>query len=114
MRSALKTDKISSQNLSAGPLSYTTSYGRKFKLEQVMVHASQPITETITITQVSKHGSNYDVVLRKHDMASETDFLHRPEGECNFQNGDEIKVECTNANLVGIVYPLIKTSEFLF
>lgn len=107
----LKLDKITSQDLSLAPLSYTTNYARKFKLEQIMVHFSQPVTETITITLISANGANYNTVLQSASLASETDFVYRPQGEANYQAGDEIKVECTNSNVVGTAYTTIKTSE---
>lgn len=107
----LKSDKKTSQDLSLAPLSYTTDYGRKFKLEQVMIHFSQPVTETITITLDSVDGSNYDTVLQSVGLISETDYVYRPQGEANYQAGDEIKVQCTNANIVGTVYCKIKSSE---
>lgn len=113
MRTAvfLKSDKTASQDLSAGALSYTTSFGRRFKLEQVMVHFSQAVSETITITLDSALGSNYDTVLQSVTLVAETDFVYRPQGDANFQAGDEIKVQCTNANTVGVSYCQIKTSE---
>ena len=107
----LKSDKKTSQDLSAGALSLSTSFGRKFKLEQVTIHASVAITETVTVTLVSAQGANYNVVLVARDLVGEQDFIFRPQGECNLQAGDEIKVQCTNANTTGIVYPIIKTSE---
>lgn len=108
---ALKPDKTASQNLASAALSYTTDYGRRFKLESVMIHASVAITETVTVTLDSVHGSNYDIVLAKQDLDAEQDFVFRPQGELNLQVGDEIKVQCTNANTTGIVYATIKSSE---
>ena len=107
----LKPDKITSQNLAAAPLSYTTNYGRKFKLEKVTFHFSQAVTETVTITCDSVNGANYDHVLQAVDLVSETDLVYRPQGEDNFQEGDEIKIQCTNANITGTVYVTIKASE---
>jgi len=106
-----KPDITASQDLSEDALSYTTSIGRKFKLAEVAVHASVPITETITITRDSKNGADYDHILKSEDLASEQDLVFRPQGECNFEAGDEIKVECTNANLTGTVKITIKTME---
>lgn len=113
MRTAafLKLDKDDSQDLSAGALSYTTDYGRKFKLEQIIIKASVAITETITITLDSASGVNYDVVLRKKTLNSESSYVWKPEGESNFQAGDEIKIQCTNANGLGIIYVKVKSSE---
>ncbi len=107
----LKTDITSLQNLAGGALSYATSIGRKFKLNEVIIHSSVPITETITITRDSKQGVNYDHILASRDLVSEQDFIFRPQGQCNFQDGDEVKVQCTNANLTGVVYLTIKSSE---
>lgn len=108
---ALKADKTTSQDLSAGVLSYTTDFGRRFKLESVSISASVVITETVTIKIDSKHGANYDVVLAQYDLMAEQYFVFRPQGELNLQVGDEIKIQCTNANGTGTVYVTVKTSE---
>ena len=107
----LKTDLTTSQDLSAGALSYTTSIGRKKKLERIHFHSSVAITESITITLDSAQGANYDVVLRKKDLSSEQDYVYIPDQECNLQSGDEIKIQCTNANLTGSIYATLKFSE---
>ena len=106
-----RADNTSSQSLATGSLSYTTSISRKFKLVEVNVHASQAITETITIKRDSANGANYDVILASRDLVSEQDFVFRPQGECLFQDGDEVNVQCTNANGTGIVYIVVKTQE---
>jgi hypothetical protein len=108
----LKADVTTSQDLSLGALSYTTSSNsRKFKLEEVTLHFSVAVTETVTITRDKAVGANYDDVLAKRPMVAEQDFSFRPQGECNFQSGDEIKITCTNANLTGICYVTIKRKE---
>ena len=101
----------SSQALGDAALSKTTAIARQFKLEEVTLHASQNISETITITRDSANGANYDTVLAKRTLVAEADFVFRPQGECNFMAGDELKVQCTNANGVGTTYISIKTSE---
>jgi len=100
-----------SQALGDGAMSKTTAIARQFKLEEVTLHASQAISETVTITRDAANGTNYDTVLAKRAMVAETDFVFRPQGECNFLSGDELKVQCTNANGVGTVYLEIKTAE---
>ena len=112
-RPSLKADRTASQDLSSGALSYTTSFGRRFKLESVYLKATAAITETITITLDSALGSAYDVVLQTYDMVAETDYIWRPQGEMNLQAGDEIKIQCTNANTTGVVKAVVKTSEIL-
>lgn len=109
----LKPDLTSSQNLALGALSYVTAIGRKFRVENVILRASVPITETITITLDSINGANYDTVLHTSDLIDGQDFVWRPQGELNLQNGDEIRVQCTNANLVGTVYLTVKLGELV-
>lgn len=109
----LKKDLTTSQNLALAALSYTTAIARRFKLESISIHASVAITETITITRDSVNGANYDVVLAVKALISQQDFVYRPSGEENFQDGDEIKIQCTNANTTGVVYVNVKTSEIL-
>lgn len=107
----LKPDITTSQDLSLAALSYTTSISRKFRLLEVTLRASVPITETITLTKDSKQGSNYDVVLRTVSLSSGQNFVYRPEVSEAFQSGDELKVQCTSAGGVGTVYVVIKVSE---
>ena len=110
---SLKKDATASQSLATGPLLTTTTYGRKAKIESVMVHASVAITETVKITLVSAWGANFNEVLSSYDLVSEQDFVWRPQGEMNIQSGDSIRVTCTNANGTGTVYSTIKASEVL-
>lgn len=108
---SLKPDKTTSQNLASAALNYTTDYNRRVHIENVMLHASVAITETITITLDSVHGSNYDVVLAKTNLDAEQDFVFRPQGDLNLQVGDELKIECTNANVTGTIRAIVKASE---
>ncbi len=106
-------DLTTSQDLTSGALSYTTSIGRQFKLNEITFHASVAITETITITLNSAKGANYDTVLRKITLTSGQDYVYRPQGEPTFQAGDEITIAVTNANTTGIMYVKIKAEELL-
>lgn len=108
----LRSPITTSQDLSAGALLYTTSIGRNFRLDSINFKSSVAITETITITIDSKNGSSYDVVLRVKGLSSESNFIYTPDGfDACFAAGDEIKIQCTNANLTGTLYVEIKTSE---
>lgn len=107
----LKLDATTTQDLSSGALDYTTSYGRSFKLEQIIFHFDTAVTETITIKLNSKNGANYDTVLQEVDLVAETDFVYRPQGEANFYAGDEIDIDITNDNTTGVAYVTCKTSE---
>ena len=106
-----KSDKTTSQDLSAAALAYTTSIARRFKLDSVNGKSSVAITETVTITLDSAKGANYDVVLATISLVAKSSFVWRPDGEMNLQSGDEIKVACTNANTTGTIYVVVKTSE---
>jgi len=116
MNNSLRPDIVFSQDLSVGagtPLSFTTSIGRRFRLEKIIFHATGALTETITITLDSGKGSTYDVVLRKKNLSAETDFVYVPDGENDYYAGDEIKVECTAAGDAETIYGIIKVKEVL-
>lgn len=108
---SIHPDQYASQDLSAGALSYIATYGKRFKLDEILVHFSQAVSETITITMVSKNGVNYNTVLQSVVLVAETDFVWRPQGEANYQSGDTIKIQCTNANGVGICFLTVKASQ---
>lgn len=109
----LRSDITTSQDLTAGALDYTTTIGRRFKLEQIIFRASVAITETITITLDSGNGASYDTVLRVKGLANEQNYVFIPEGQVNFQATDALRIQCTNANLTGTLYVTIKTAEVL-
>ena len=100
-----------SQDLSTAALSHTTSIGRAFRLDKVHLRASQNITETVTVTGISKDGTAYNSVLRSRTLSAQRDFVFRPDGEDTYRAGDEIKVECTNSNGTGTVSGAVETSQ---
>ena len=106
-----RTDTTDEQDLSAAALNMVTSFTKQFRLDQVIVHASVAITETITITVDTKKGADYDTVLAEVALIAETDFVFRPQGESIFVKGDQIRVQITDGNSTGEVFVTIKTSE---
>lgn len=107
----LKSDDTFSQDLSSAALSHTLTFTKPTKLQKITLHASVGITEDITITLDSIEGSAYDVILRKKSLSAEQNFVYTPDGENDYQTGDIIKIECTNANTTGVVSGLIKCRE---
>jgi hypothetical protein len=104
MEKIMYVRKTTSQNLASGALSYTTTFSSNFQLDQIFMAASQNITETVTVTLVSKDGAAYDCVLQSTNMTTEKYFVFRPSGSCVFMTGDEIKITCTNVGGAGTVY----------
>lgn len=107
----LKSDITTSQNLTAGALSYTTTVGRKFKLSSIHFKASGNITETITITKDSKQGASYDTILKSIGLVAQSNYVYRPESDEDFASGDELKIQCTNAGGVETIFATIKLRE---
>ncbi len=109
----LKIPISTSQDLSVGPLSFTTDFNnRKVKVESISFNASIAITENITITRVSNIGTNYNIVLRRKSLVSEKPYLFVPEDGQGLMNiGDNIKIQCTDANGLGIIYAEFKLKE---
>ena len=110
---SLRSPITTSQNLAAAALDYTTAINRRFKLESISIKFSVAVTETITITRDSGQGAAYDVVLASADMIANQSYVFRPQGEENQFSGDEIRIQCTNANGVGVAYVEIKTSTHI-
>lgn len=107
----LKSDDTFSQNLATAALSHTLTFTKPTKLQKITIRASVAITEDITITLDSVKGAAYDTVLRKKSLSAEQNFVYTPDGENDYQTGDIIKVECTNANATGTVNGIIKCRE---
>lgn len=105
----INKDITTSQNLALAPLSYTTTIDKSFKLEKVLFVASQAISETVTVSAISADGTI--AVLAQRTLVAKTDYVYMPAGEDNFLSGDQIKVQCTNANGIGTMKCIIKTSE---
>ena len=110
---SLRVPITASQDLSLEPLDYTTAINRRFKLESISIQFNVAVTETITITRDSGRGAAYDVVLASADMVANQSYVFRPQGEENQFNGDEIRIQCTNANGVGVASVEVKTSSHL-
>jgi len=96
--------KETSQDLSSAALAYTTNFAAKTIIKSIMVHASVPITETITISFNSLTGANYDTVLVTQGLVAESNLFYLPPGELILLSGDEIDIACTNVNVTGTVY----------
>ena len=113
MNNSLRPDITTSQDLSANPLNYTTSIGRRFKLLSVILKFSTAVSETVTITLDSVNGANYDWTIRTKILTAESQYIYLPDSEILCFAGDEIKVECTANNGTGTVYLTVKTQEVL-
>jgi len=102
------------QDLSAAALSFTTTIARQFHLSRILFKLDANVTEKITITLDSAKGSAYDTVLHSRTLIGQQDYVYTPpDGESEFQSGDEIKIQMTNANGGGIVSGLVKAKELL-
>ena len=108
---ALNSDQYAVQNLASAPLSAVFSFGKRYKLDQILIKFSQSVYETVSIVMVSKNGSNYNEVLDSQTLGGESNYSFRPTGEANFSALDSIQVQCTNANLLGTAYVTCKTSQ---
>ena len=101
-----------STNLATTVCTYSTSpYTHDVKVEEVRVHASEAITETVTITLDSIAGTNYDTVLVNKGLVGEQDLVFRPKDEVYLAPGDILKVAVTRANITGTVYLTIQLSS---
>ncbi len=108
-----KPDQTFTQDLSAAALSFTTTTpgNKAFHLDQVIITFDQAVSETITITIVSVKGAAFDTIMQEVVLVAEQDFVYRPQGDAILNYGDEIKIECTDGNSLGVLSGIVKTSE---
>jgi hypothetical protein len=88
-------------------LSQSYEFIEQSRVKAVYIKASVNITETITITRVSRNGSSYNVLLDTKTLNSESNYIFHPEWDLRLLKGDSILVQCTNANTTGTVYGTI-------
>ena len=103
--------QTSSQALTSGALTFTTSFNRRFRLLGVYLKASENITETVTVTKDMNAGATYDTQLDTENLSSAQNYVFRPTGKEVFEKGDQVKVQCTNANTTGTVYVSVYAEE---
>ena len=102
--------KESSQALGSGALSYTTDFSEKTRIKQILFHAGSAITQTVTFTVDSKTGATYDVVIAAEDLVDEQDYAYTG-SELILEDGDEIKVTCTNSGTPAITVTVCVLGE---
>jgi len=107
----LSKDSTTSQDLSLGALDYTFNFNQERKVEQVIFKFSQAVSETIIISIDSENGANYDAPFQEIVLVAESSYIWRPQGECNLRKLDKLRVQCTNANLIGTCFVTVKSSE---
>ncbi len=96
-----------SQNLASAALSYSFAPLQNCQILEVNIHFSASISETVTLTWVSRDGTNYSTVVQVSSLSSQTDFAFRPTGHLILMDGDSLKVECTHAGNTGVAYMTI-------
>lgn len=101
-------DKVGIGDLSAAEFSQDFNFGFASKLVTVFIHSDTALTEEITITYVSAKGTEYDTVIKSRVLSSESDYIFAAQGDIAINEDDSIRVEITNANLVGEVGVTVK------
>lgn len=96
-----------SQNLASAPLSVSQDYVEDGTINAIYFSATVTIIETITITRVSRHGAQYNCLLKTVNLNNEQYYVYHPESNIVIKKGDSIKVQCTNANILGTMNGII-------
>lgn len=97
------------QDLTAGPLSTFFEFPEDTRLNQIMINFSVDITEEVTITLDSQFGAAFDTVLDREELESQPSYEYIPHRQPVIARGDRVLIECTNANLTGILSGTIQT-----
>lgn len=96
---------IFSQSLASGALNNSYYFNEDGTVQVIYLKFSTSITETVTITRTSAAGgSNYDIVVATENLSGATSYIFHPCYNLVLKKGDNIKIQCTNANVTGTVY----------
>lgn len=94
------------QALTGGALTETVVYGENGTIKAIYINFSTNITETVTITRLSRLGTNYNILLDTKTLNSESSYIFHPDWDVVLIKGDSIKIQVTNANTTGTAYGL--------
>lgn len=106
-------EKTSTQNLTAGALSYTTNFAAKTKVLSVEIVATGAITETVAIYRDSGNGAGFDSLQGSESLVAEQHYVLRPESELVLDSDDELRITCTNAGGVETISVLVQGETVL-
>lgn len=73
-----------------------TTFAKDFRLKEITVHFSGPSANDVDIYLDALDGSAYDTLLKTIPGGTTTDGVYRPEGEADYEKGDEIFLTWTN------------------
>jgi len=75
-------------------LDTTTAISGDFKLLGIFIHLTAAASPTITFKRISGDGASYDTVFYSTTLSTASDLTYVPEeGEYEFRNGDQIKID---------------------
>ena len=103
--------KTTTQNLSSAALDYTTDISEKWQISQIMIHSDTPLNETVKVYIDAIDGANYDTLIANEGFNGGTDMVLVAGWNMApiiGEDGDEIKITCTNTGGAGIIYVTIK------
>lgn len=95
------------QNLAAGALSQDYRFHTQARIKAIHLSFSETVTETVTVTRVDSLGNEYNTAGSTKTLDDNDDYIFHPEWDLILVKGDTIRIECTNANEVGVVYGTI-------
>ncbi len=105
---ATMVEATATQDLSAGPLSFTTSFGTDFRLVGVFFHMTGAVSQTITVTLDALAGAGFDTVIGKKTLSSNTDAQFVPAASLqDFLGGNEVKIEMTDSGSPAVTVSII-------
>jgi len=97
-------EEITSQALASGPLDVSYIFNEQVNIVAIYIKASTTIIETVTITRISRNGTNYNVPLEIRTLNGNSSLIYAPTWRCILKIGDSVRIQCTNANLTGTLY----------
>ena len=93
-------------------LNYTATYSSKARILNVFIKSAAALTETVTLTFVSKTNATYDTVIDTQALSAATSYYFVPDGDLVLEPGDGLKVQCTKATANTTIYATIESESY--
>jgi hypothetical protein len=98
---ALRSKEVSG-DLAQGDIDVLFDFGSACELVTVYIHFDTPVTEEVKISYKSAAGAAFDTLIDAKTLQGAQDYVYAAAGEVAFNEGDQVRVQITNANTVGV------------
>lgn len=106
------TEYTASQDLSLGPLNFTTSFSDDVKINYITFKKSASTTQDAKVAIDALAGANYDTEILNETLTGANGLFFQPDERFVLKAGNNLKIEMTNTGTPSVtVYVVVSTSS---